>query len=78
MEGGRNPQIRRGQILNIPKYKSWVGGQGEGGGGSLLIYDKSENESQKHNAAKVDISCPNVSLNAFNCILSSLKINWER
>ena len=43
MEGGRNPQIRRGQILHILKYKSWVGGQrGEGDGGRLPIYDKSE------------------------------------
>ena len=33
MEGGRNPQIRRGQILNISIYKSWVGGQGGEGRG---------------------------------------------
>ena len=43
MEGGRNPQIRRGQILHILKYKSWVDGQrGERDGGRLQIYDKSE------------------------------------
>ena len=33
-----------------------------GGGRRLQIYDISENESQNHNATKVDISCPNVKL----------------
>ena len=86
--GRRGREWRKDEILKLGGDKSsifpntnrgWVAkGRGEDGGGSLLIYDKSENESQNHNAAKVDISCPNVSLNAFNCILSSVKINWGR
>ena len=77
MERGRNLQIRRGQILHILKYKSWMGGQGgEGDGGrgrEVANIRHIRDESQNNNATKVDISCPNVKL---PCKLRSLNLDF--